>query len=180
MIAYKFLAPGAVAPFTGFHWPVGEWVAASGRDQCRQGIHACRIRDLPLWIHAELWEIELAGEIDEQPRKVVAERGRLVQRVTGWNEGLAAEFGRFCAARTRERVGFLPVGSGYVGDVDRFVATGRIPIAGFAAARAAEWRGGPGAGGEGSEGQAGGGAERGPGGRGGAQRRAARAPPPPP
>ena len=145
VIAYKFLTTGAVAPFTGFHWPVGEWVAAAGVDPCRQGVHACRIRDLPLWIQAELWEIELGGEIHEQARKVVAERGRLVQRVTGWNDGLAAEFGRFCAARTRERVGFLPVGSGYVGDVDRFVATGRIPIAGFAAARAAEWRDGPGA-----------------------------------
>ena len=30
-------------------------------------------------------------------------------------------------------------------DRERFVATGRIPIAGFAAARAAEWRDGPGA-----------------------------------
>ena len=143
VIAYKFLAPGAVAPFTGFRWPVGEWVAAAGLDPCRQGIHACRIRDLPLWIHSGLWEIELPGEVDEQARKIVAERGRLVERVTGWNDRLAAEFGRFCAARTRERVGFLPVGSGYVGDVDRFVATGRIPIAGFAAARAAEWRDGP-------------------------------------
>ena len=89
VIAYKFLATGAVAPFTGFHWPVGQWVDAAGVDPCRQGIHACRIRDLPLWIQAELWEIELGGEVDEQARKVVAERGRLVQRVTGWSEGLA-------------------------------------------------------------------------------------------
>ncbi len=42
-----------------------------------------------------------------------------------------------------ERVGFLPVLSGYVADVDRFVAQRRIPIAGFAAARAAERRDGP-------------------------------------
>jgi hypothetical protein len=33
--------------------------------------------------------------------------------------------------------------AGFVADVDRFVAAGRIPIAGFAAARAAELRDGP-------------------------------------
>ncbi|MDX6402470.1 MAG: hypothetical protein QOF27_3076 [Gaiellaceae bacterium] len=143
MIAFKFLAAGTVAPFTRFRWPVGEWVTAGGVDLCRQGIHACRIRDLPIWIDAELWEIELAGEINEQARKVVAGRGRLSQRVAGWDDGVAAEFGRFCARRTRERVGFLPIVSGFVGDVDRFVARGRIPIAGFAAARAAELRDGP-------------------------------------
>ena len=35
MIAYKFLRPGGVAPYTGFRWPVGEWVDAAGVDPCR-------------------------------------------------------------------------------------------------------------------------------------------------
>jgi hypothetical protein len=60
--------------------------------------------------------------------------------------------------------------SGYVGDVDRFVAQRRIPIAGFAAARAAERRDGPAAYGEERGAQAAWLAERlqlkGPGGRG--------------
>ena len=143
VIAYKFLDSGRVAPFTGFHWPVGEWVDAGRVDPCRGGIHACRIRDLPIWMDEELWEIELEGEVVEQTRKVVAGRGRLNRRVEGWTDELAEEFGRFCAARTRERVGFLPILSGFVADVDRFVAQRRFPIAGFGAARAAEMRDGP-------------------------------------
>jgi hypothetical protein len=52
------------------------------------------------------------------------------------------DFGRFCARRTRKRVGFVPVLAGFVADVDRFVAQHRIPLAAFAAARAAELRDG--------------------------------------
>jgi hypothetical protein len=143
MIAYKFLDEGSVGPFTGFRWPVGRWVDADGVVPCRNGIHACRVRDLPIWLDRELWEIELDGEIVEQERKLVAGRGRLSRRLEAWNERLAHEFGRFCAKRTRERVGFVPVLSGFVVDVERFVAQRRIPIAGFAAARAAELRDGP-------------------------------------
>jgi hypothetical protein len=141
--AYKFLAAGAVAPFTGFRWRPGEWVEGDGVDLCRCGVHACRIRDLPLWLDDELWEVELDGTLVEQERKVVAQRGRLTRRIEGWTPDAALDFGRFCARRTRRRVGFLPVLSGYVGDVDRFVADRRIAIAGFAAARAAELRDGP-------------------------------------
>jgi hypothetical protein len=143
VIAYKFLAAGRVAPFTGFHWEPGTWVEASVVDGCREGIHACRVRDLPIWLNDELWEVELEGEIVEQDRKVVATRGRLERRVDTWTDEAAADFGRFCARRTRERVGFLPVLSGFVGDVEGFVSQRRFPIAGLAAARAAELRDGP-------------------------------------
>lgn len=143
MIAYKFLANGRVAPFTRYEWPVDEWVEAGAVDPCRRGIHACRTRDLPIWLDDELWEIELAGDVVEQERKVVAQRGRLTRPVEGWTPDAALAFARFCARRTRQRVGFLPVLSGFVGDVDRFVAQRRIGIAGFAAARAAELRDGP-------------------------------------
>jgi hypothetical protein len=143
MIAYKFLNDGAVAPFTGFRWPPGEWVEAAASEPCRSGIHACRVRDLPIWLGPELWELELAGDIVEQERKVVARRGRLTRRIEVWDGVVARDFGTFCARRTRERVGFLPFLGGFVADVERFVAQGRIPIAGFAAARAAELRDGP-------------------------------------
>jgi hypothetical protein len=143
VIAYKFLDEGAIGPFTGFRWPVGEWVEAAGVDPCLEGIHACRVRDLPVWLGHELWEIELTGDVLERERKVVAPRGRLTRRIEAWNESLAHDFGRFCVQRTRRRVGFLPVLGGYVADVERFVAWQRIPIAGFAAARAAERRDGP-------------------------------------
>jgi len=143
VIAYKFLDVGGVAPFTRFRWPVDEWVEASSVDPCLAGIHACRVEHLPMWLAAELWEIDLDGDVVEQERKLVAQRGRLARRIDAWNDEAAVDFGRFCARRTRTRVGFLPGLSGYVGDVERFTAQRRFPIAGFAAARAAERHGGP-------------------------------------
>jgi hypothetical protein len=143
LIAYKFLATGGIGPFTGFRWEAGKWVQAAAVAACREGIHACRVQQLAIWLDAELWEIELEGDVVEGERKVVAPSGRLTQRIDAWTPALAHEFGRFCARRTRERVGFLPMLSGFVADVERFVAQDRIPIAGFAAARAAELRDGP-------------------------------------
>jgi hypothetical protein len=142
LIAYKFLAAGATGRFTGFRWEAGRWIEAEAADPCRAGIHACRVRDLPIWLDDELWEIELAGEVIAGERKVVATRGRVTRRIEQWAPETAREFGRFCARRTRERVGFLPFLSGFVADVDRFVSQNRIAIAGFAAARAAELRDG--------------------------------------
>jgi hypothetical protein len=143
VIAYKFLRAGGVAPFTGFEWPTCKWIEADAADPCRRGVHACRLRDLPVWLDDELWEVELEGDVVEQERKLVASRGRLTRRIEGWTPEVALAFGRFCARRTRLRVGFVPVLSGFVGDVDRFVSQRRIAIAGFAAARAAELLDGP-------------------------------------
>jgi hypothetical protein len=138
LIAYKFLESGSVGPFSGYRWRADVWVEADRAEPCRNGIHACQPKHLPLWLDSELWEIELGGCIIEGDRKLVAERGRLRRPIEGWTPDLAREFGLFCARRTRERVGFLPLLAGYVADVDRFVAQHRIPIAAFAAARAAE------------------------------------------
>jgi len=143
VIAYKFLRDGAIGPYTGFHWPVDEWVDAADPDPCRAGIHACAVRDLPIWLGPELWEIELDGEVVRHGRKLVARRGRLVHRVDGWNDVAIRDFGRDCVKRLRERVGFLPVLSGYAFDADRLARQGRVPLAAFAAARAAERRDGP-------------------------------------
>ena len=144
MIAYKFLREGGIAPYTGFRWPQGEWVEAAGTDPCRDGIHACAVRNLPIWMGPELWEMELGGEVVALPRKLVAPRGRLLRRFDAWNNVLIRDFGRACVKRTRERVGFLPVISGYAFDADRLAGLGRVPLAAFAAARAAELRDGPG------------------------------------
>jgi hypothetical protein len=138
LIAYTFLATGGIGRFTGFRWEPGTWVSAGSAEPCVNGIHACRVRDLPIWLDDELWEIELAGAVALGERKIVAAQGRVTQRLERWTPEVAREFGRFCAQRTRRRVGFLPFLSGFVADLDRFVAQNRIAIAGFAAARAAE------------------------------------------
>jgi hypothetical protein len=106
MNAYKFLRPDGTGVFTGFEWPLpaaapGAWVS-SGVDPCRSGIHACRPRHLPLWIGRALYEIELDGEIRDDPTKVIASRGRLVRRVDAWDEGAYADYTRMCADRAHE------------------------------------------------------------------------------
>lgn len=109
MLAYKFLANGGTGRFSGFEWPApvdgepGAWVSAEGSIAvCVSGVHACRVADLPDWIDDELWTIELSGEIREESSMVVGERGRLLQRVDGWDEQAAADFADACAWRARD------------------------------------------------------------------------------
>jgi hypothetical protein len=90
----------------------------------------------------QLWEIELEGEIVQQERKLVARRGRLVRRREEWSPKLLDAFAVDCLVRTRQAFGSVPIVSGYVADIEGFRALGRIGLAAFAAARAAERHGG--------------------------------------
>ena len=109
MKAYKFLTVGGTGRFSDFHWPLpredkfGDWVDADQPlDDCRRGIHACTPRQLLDWIDDELWEIELDGKIIERDAMMVAQRGRLLGRVVGWDDRTAKEFADACAWRSRE------------------------------------------------------------------------------
>lgn len=97
MLAYKFTDPRGSGMFTGFHWPLpasgepGAWVRT--RDDvsvCVAGVHACRTAHVPYWLAAELWEIELAGEVLESQYKLVAPAGRLTRRIAEWPEAQVA------------------------------------------------------------------------------------------
>jgi hypothetical protein len=110
VIAYKFLSPGASGLYSGFLWPrprngePGDWVGAGGPlTDCLHGIHACRLDDLPYWIDDELWTVELAGATEERGRMVIAERGRLLDRVHAWTAEAALEFAQACALRARDQ-----------------------------------------------------------------------------
>jgi hypothetical protein len=94
MIAYTFLERGAVAPFSRLRWPLREWVHAR--------VFACRQRDLPYWLHDELWTIELAGDLIEHPTQIEASRARLLERQERWNEEAARAFAADCALRARD------------------------------------------------------------------------------
>ena len=109
-LAYKFLSPGAVGLYSGFRWPVpengapGQWVEATGKlVDCFNGVHACRVRDLPSWIDDELWTVELGGNLVERETMVIADRGRLVRRVEGWTAAAASDFAEACARRARDQ-----------------------------------------------------------------------------
>ena len=146
MIAYKFLRAGGTSPFTGFAWPVpegepGPWIEAPA-EPCRSGIHACRRDDLPLWLGRELYEIELDGEIVEEPPKLVASRARLVRRIEDWDDRLRDEYARTCADRAHElAVGSSPPLADWDAVIEPSIPEGPA-LLGFVAARIAEERGG--------------------------------------
>jgi hypothetical protein len=116
MNAYKFLAEDGTGVFSRFPWPLpaggtgflgrfrsgpGDWVEGEV-DPCRSGVHACRLMDLPYWIASALYEIELDGDVVTEPIKIVAARGRLLRRVTAWNDKTRDEYSRRCIARAKE------------------------------------------------------------------------------
>ena len=104
MIAYKFLQEGRVGPFSGVPWPAeGEWLQAGGGERaCSPRVHACRVEDLPEWMDHELWRIELDGDVRVDCGKLVADRGRLVERVAVWDAAFMAAFAEACALRARD------------------------------------------------------------------------------
>lgn len=104
MIAYKFLRDGRVGPFSGVRWPApGEWLhATAGGRTCEGRVHACRAEDLPEWMDAELWRIELDGEVAVDCGKLVADRGRLVERIATWDAAFMAAFAEACTLRARD------------------------------------------------------------------------------
>jgi hypothetical protein len=146
MIAYKFLTAGATSPFTAFAWPVpdgepGPWIEAPV-DPCRSGIHACRREDLPLWLGRVLYEVELDGEILEEPAKLVASRARLMRRIDAWDDRLRDEYTRMCADRAHAlAVGSSPRLADWDAVVEPSIPEGPA-LLGFVAARIAEERGG--------------------------------------
>jgi hypothetical protein len=142
MIAYKFLRDDGTGVFTHFAWPLpdgkpGAWVEAP-IVACQSGVHACRARDLPLWLGRELYEIELDGEIIGERTKVVASRGRLTRRIDAWDDEARAAYTRACADRAHGYAAGMP-------DWDMAVepasANGPASI-GFITARIAEARDG--------------------------------------
>jgi hypothetical protein len=145
VIAHKVLGPDRRSRFTGFVWPspnaADPWVSAGAVDLCLAGIHATRIEMLPIWLGAELWQVELDGEIVEDERKIVASRGRLVRRIDDWSTGTKLEFADACAEEARRRVATAPELGGYADDLIALRAD--APLVGFVARRLGERHEGP-------------------------------------
>jgi hypothetical protein len=127
VIAYKFLSAGAVAPFTGYRWPVpgptgaGAWVEApDGR--LDHGIHACRTADLAFWLEAELWRAELSDPVAAGQRQIIARRGRLLERVSAWSEASARSFAEACIWLARDRAVRSSRATGFEAEAERLAA----------------------------------------------------------
>jgi hypothetical protein len=146
--AYKFLQPGAIAPFTAVSWPQpaddgeADWLDAGSVDPCRRGVHACATKDLPFWFQDELWEVELDGDVQRLGHKLAARRGRLVRRVDAWSPEAARAFSLACAERAAGYARASVEVSGHAADAAAAAEHGRAAATGFIASRAAELSGG--------------------------------------
>jgi hypothetical protein len=101
--AWKFLAPGQLAPFGGLRWPgpgpqsPAPWVRPPSGE-----VFACRLVDLPWWLDAELWEVELEGPVSTLESQLVAPAGRLIRRIEAWDAAALRDYGAACALRARK------------------------------------------------------------------------------
>jgi hypothetical protein len=136
--AYKFLNRDGSSFFTGFRWPAGEWVEADGPlGYCANGIHACRLDDLPHWLGQELWLIELDGETLTAADSLVARRGRLLERVDAWSAGVAQDFADACGQRAMSLAVESPSAAERAGDSVANAANGAVAAAAYIAATVA-------------------------------------------
>lgn len=130
--AYKFLAHGARGRFSEFEWPrpaggPGEWVDAGPvLADCAQGVHACRVQNLLDWIDDELWVAELDGEVFERESMLVAQRGRLLERVEAWGAETQHAFAEACVWRARDAAVARLRGSGQSNEADALAAAGDL------------------------------------------------------
>jgi len=126
--AFKFLTHGARGRFSRFEWPrpdagPGEWVDAGPViADCAQGVHACRVSDLPGWIDDELWVVELDGEVVERESMLIARRGRLLVRVEAWGAEAQRAFAEACVWRARDAVVAHLRRSGFLDEADALAA----------------------------------------------------------
>jgi hypothetical protein len=103
VLAYAFLAKGAVEPLSGFDWPTpeegdqGSWLDESTAP--REALRGYPVGDLPYWLDEELWRIDLDGAVAERVHVFLAKRARLRSRVERWSEPLAWELVGACARR---------------------------------------------------------------------------------
>ena len=86
-VYYKWLLPNYVTAVQKKTWPVavGEWTLKERPVLCKSGWHGVEekhvLSHLPHTMGAELWEVEVKGEVVHGEDKFVAEQMRLLWRV---------------------------------------------------------------------------------------------------
>ena len=149
-LAYKFLAKGALGAISQFTWPLptgsepGAWVDTGGLQLCERGVHACRAHELSLWLHEELWIVELDGPCVEGVDCLVAQRARLRSSVSAWEQGGAARFAQAARDHAALLVEQAPAAIRprlvqYVADSSFHLPNGSTALAAFCAAMAVAW-----------------------------------------
>jgi hypothetical protein len=105
MKAYKFLTvenKGEYSQFDYTAWlPQGEEPGAwlphiETTSMCESGYHAAPPDKLVDWINAQLYEVELGGEITGADDKLVAQDMRFICKIDAWNDKTARLFACWC------------------------------------------------------------------------------------
>jgi len=80
-------------------WPKPKtWREQSGPLKlCENGLHLCRMGELPQWINEEIWEAEYSGEKIAGDDKIVVAKARLIKKVKTWNKKTRLLFAADCA-----------------------------------------------------------------------------------
>jgi hypothetical protein len=142
LLAYAFLAAGAVEPLSGFVWPtprddqLGEWVDADAAPF--EALRGYAAEDLPYWLDDELWNVELAGTPAKRDHVLLSQRARLVGRVDSWAEPLAWEFVIACAQRVAREAAAALGDAGYAAASEELELAGDLVALERAAVAAAD------------------------------------------
>lgn len=142
MIAYKFLARGAVSPISRFSWPrpipdvPGAWVEAAGPlEPCARGVHVCRAVDLAHWLGEEFWTVEADGELIPGVDCVVVRRARLLARIDAWSDGGALRFAEACIEHAETSLS-AATSRELVDDAREAASAGHVSVSAYASALA--------------------------------------------
>lgn len=155
MRGYGFTSAGGVGAYDGTAWPPpaggrpGAWTAAPTPSPLRGRVRAHLVEDLPFHLDDALWVVELEGDVRREQRLSSAARGRLLARITAWDDASAAQFARACQERAAAAGGpDDELMRGYLDDLHRCVTAGLPPVtaagaAGYIGARIAAIAAGP-------------------------------------
>ena len=110
MTYYKFLTADGLSSYADYAWSLptddgpGDPVEVEGElVACKNGIHACTLRDSFDWFDEAMYEIEFADTPQEAGNKVFGRSARLVRRIDAWD----ARTARLLAADCAEHVAHL-------------------------------------------------------------------------
>ena len=106
MIYYKFLTVDNKGKYSKFDFTEylpkdgkpGKWLPKiENIEMCESGYHAFELQHILDWINAQLFEVELSGNVVDGDKKTVAQRMRFIRKVDTWNDKTARLFACYCA-----------------------------------------------------------------------------------
>ena len=101
---YKFLTPQGTGGHSFYVWPKDAWTPVIEYSQplemCKVGYHVLTADQLlGDYMQAELWRVDVAGEIVRGDDKLIVRQARLADRIETWNDRTALLFACDCAER---------------------------------------------------------------------------------